>query len=141
MKATQLLLVLAISVVTSMAQAAEVAVIVSASSELTEMSEKQLKKLYLGKLKTLPNGTEAKIYDYDKTSEEFDTFYKKVVKKTGNKLNAYWARKVFTGTGAPPEEKSTSEAMLEAVASDDGAIGFIPSGSVSDSVRVILTIE
>ena len=47
---------------------------------------------------------------------------------------------VFTGKAQPPKEVSDDAAVIAKVSSDPEAIGYVDSGAVNDSVKVVLKI-
>jgi hypothetical protein len=52
-------------------------------------------------------------------------------------LRRVWDRHLFSGSGAVPTQVETVEEMLERVATTPGAVGYLPTGSGNDSVRII----
>lgn len=53
-----------------------------------------------------------------------DSFLREVVGKSHDRDRAYWAKRVFTGDGIPPQEVS-SEAVIQSVSQDAGYIGVV----------------
>ncbi len=68
-----------------------------------------------------------------------DEFNDKVVGKSSSQLNAYWSKLVFTGKGTPPEKLTTDQAVIDFVAANNDAIGYVDSAKVTDKVKVIAT--
>jgi hypothetical protein len=61
------------------------------------------------------------------------------VGKSSSQLNAYWSKLVFTGKGTPPEKLTTDQAVIDFVAANGNAIGYVDSAKVTDKVKVIAT--
>ena len=116
---------------------AEVAVIVN-TSNASVVDTDTIKKIYLGKSKSFSNGSKVSPVNQDGTSIA-DEFNDKVVGKSSSQLNAYWSKLVFTGKGTPPEKLATDQAVIDFVAANGDAIGYIDSAKVSDKVKVIAT--
>ena len=58
--------------------------------------------------------------------------------KDASQIKAYWAKRVFTGKGTPPEIKPSESAVVRWVAGGSGRIGYVSAGAVDGSVRVLL---
>ncbi|EAW26778.1 hypothetical protein ATW7_09556 [Alteromonadales bacterium TW-7] len=116
---------------------AEVAVIVNAGNA-NALDADTIKKIYLGKAKSFGDGTKVNPVNQDGTSAA-DEFNDKVVGKSGSQLNAYWSKLVFTGKGTPPEKLGSDQAVIDFVAANADAIGYVDSAKVSDNVKVVAT--
>ncbi|MBE0362559.1 hypothetical protein PULV_a0075 [Pseudoalteromonas ulvae UL12] len=117
---------------------AEVAIVVN-TANANSLDQSAIAKIYLGKSKSFPSGDKiefATLDDGHATTEEFND---KVLKKSSSQVNAYWSKLVFTGKGTPPKKLENDAAMLQFVASNPNAIGFVDAGKVDDSVKVIAT--
>ena len=121
--------------------AAGVVVIVNPGANISEITPKQAKSLFLGKAKKLPDGEKAKVVDQSKSSASREVFLKKVLKKSEKKLKAYWSKQVFSGKASPPKQLDDDAAVKSYVSSTAGAIGYIDSASLDDSVKPVLTID
>lgn len=132
----KLILVTALSLC-SMSVFADVAVIVNPSNASTVDAD-TIKKIYLGKSKSFSNGDKVNPINQDGTSVA-DEFNDKVVGKSSSQLNAYWSKLVFTGKGTPPEKLTTDQAVIDFVAANNDAIGYVDSAKVTDKVKVIAT--
>jgi len=116
---------------------AEVAVIVNPGNA-SAIDAETIKKIYLGKTKSFSNGSKANPVNQDATATA-DEFNDKVVGKSGSQLNAYWSKLVFTGKGTPPEKLSSDQAVIDFVAANGDAIGYVDSTKVNDKVKVVAT--
>ncbi|MBH0037750.1 phosphate ABC transporter substrate-binding protein [Pseudoalteromonas sp. SWN166] len=116
---------------------AEVAVIINPSN-VSSVDADTIKKIYLGKSKSFSNGDKVNPVNQDGTSVT-DEFNDKVVGKSSSQLNAYWSKLIFTGKGTPPEKLASDQAVIDFVAANNNAIGYIDSSKVSDKVKVIAT--
>ncbi|MCP4392683.1 MAG: phosphate ABC transporter substrate-binding protein [Alphaproteobacteria bacterium] len=100
----------------------------------------QLRKIYLGKSQTYPNG--AHVIPLDNSSKGlYDYFLANVLRKNESNLNSYWSRMIFSGKGKPPKQVDGSADVLEIVSKNKSAIGYVKSDEVDGRVKVILTIE
>jgi ABC-type phosphate transport system substrate-binding protein len=129
-------LLLALTMISAGAHA-DVVVIVSAKSRITDITAEQTARIFLGKISTFPNNGNAVPIDQAEGSPVREEFYSKVVHKTSTQLAAYWAKIIFTGDGRPPEILGSNAAVRKAVADNPNAIGYIDKSAVNKSVRVI----
>lgn len=116
---------------------ADIAVVVNPGNA-NSVDADVVKKIYLGKSKSFSDGLTVSPVNQDGTGVA-DEFNDKVVGKSSSQLNAYWAKLVFTGKGTPPAKVNTDQAVIDFVASNSGAIGYVDSASVSDKVKVVAT--
>ena len=138
-KRTLIKLAAALLLVPSLQVAAGVAVVVNPSVSVSATSD-DISKLFLGKSNNL-NGVSLTPIDQEEGSAVKEAFYQSAAKKTPSQLNAYWSRIIFTGKGQPPNAVFDDDEVKEVVAKDPSAIGYIDSGSVDASVKVISTFD
>ena len=118
---------------------AEVMVVVSAKSEIASVDSKTLKKLYLGKTKKIGGVAvnAINLLDTHPLKIEFD---EKALKKNPGKMTAYWSNMIFTGKGAPLDQVETEEEMLNALRKDKLSIGYMSADTISEKVKVLITL-
>lgn len=68
-------------------------------------------------------------------------FYSELIRKNESQLKSYWAALIFTGKGRPPRAVKDQAAMLEQVANNPEAIGYVDSMLVDDSVQVLFILR
>ncbi|WOI36952.1 phosphate ABC transporter substrate-binding protein [Alteromonas sp. CI.11.F.A3] len=129
--------ILAASLCSSMAFA-DVAVIVHPSNG-DALDKDSISRLFLNKMKSFPNGTNAVPLALAEGQAATDEFNGKVLNKSASQLTAFWSKLVFTGKGQPPKALGSDAEVVSAVAADPGAIGYVDAGSVDGSVRVVAT--
>ena len=130
------LICLAILCLFSSLASAEVAVIVNPANGDT-ISKEDIAKIYLAKTKTFPSGKTAIPIDRSEGSAIRVDFVSKVLGKDENQLKAYWSRLIFTGKGVPPKEVETDAQVKDIVSRNPDAIGFIDTGAVDGTVKVV----
>lgn len=112
---------------------AEVAVIVNPAATAAP-SQSEVANIFLGKDKSL---TAVDQQGWNATKE---AFYTGVTNKNEAQLKSYWSGLIFTGKGQPPSSVADDSAVVAAVASDAGKIGYVDSGAVSGDVKVLFTL-
>ena len=120
----------------SVAFAEQVAVITHPNYKGSSISQSDLKNIFLGKKKTLPDGGKVTPIDQPEGSAARKEFYSKVLKKNPKKLKAYWAKKIFSGRGTPPKIIGDDSAVLDWVANHPGALGYVKKSAVGESKNI-----
>lgn len=118
---------------------ADVVVVVSSKSSVSELSQDQVSDLYLGKSQELAGGTAA-LFDLPNGGIK-DAFYEKATGRSISQVKATWSKLLFNGKGLPPKEVASPAEMKKAIAANPNAIGYIDSGSVDGSVKVVLKLN
>lgn len=116
---------------------AEVAVIVHPSAGVDSIPEADIARLFLGKSKSFPNGSAAVAVNQNEGSASRATFNEVVCKKNTSQYKAYWSQLVFTGKGTPPKDVGDDAAVKALIAANPTMIGYIDSGLVDASVKVV----
>lgn len=134
-KACQILAMIALLL--SAATQAEVAVIVSPGNANTHIDQETIARVFLGKTKNFPDGSQAVPVDQSSGSDSRETFNAVVLGKSASQLKAYWSRLIFTGKGTPPKESGDDTAVKALISKNPNMIGYIDSSAVDDSVKVV----
>lgn len=120
---------------------AEVVVIGSRDIDVALLSEKTVRNLYLGKTVQLDNGIRVEVIDLPSGNSVRDEFYVKVIGKDPTQIKAYWAKRIFTGKGSPPETRFDEHAVVKWVNEAPGRIGYVSAEAADSSVKVLLRKE
>ena len=131
----------ALALAPNAALAAELAVIVSARSNISMLSADQVAEIFLFQTNRFPNGSEVVPIDQDLGSPLRDEFYSKVTHRTPALVKAHWARLIFTGRGQPPAEVDGNAAMRRMIAENPGMIGYVERTALDPSVRAVLIVR
>lgn len=132
---------LLLAVVGSTLVRADIAIVVNAESEIDELSERQVRDLFMGRYSAFPNGAAALPIDQPVRSELRQRFYRTLTGKTVSQINAYWAKLIFSGRASPPRIARSAEAVAEMVAQNKSTIAYMPVDSVQQSARVVFIIK
>ena len=116
---------------------AEIAVIVSSNNSNSNISTADISKVFLGKSKSFPDGTQAIAIDQNDNSAARDEFNDKVLGKSSSQLKSYWSRLIFTGKGTPLKQVANDAAIKAAVAGNPAMIGYIDASAVDGTVKVV----
>lgn len=121
----------------SFAANAGISVVVN-KANTADINEKVVQRIFLGKEKKFSNGNAIAAINLSAENAGRGHFDEQVLGRSSSQVSAYWSKLVFTGKGIPPQELANDAAVIAAVEADINAIGYVDSGSVTDSVRMIL---
>ncbi|MGK0474461.1 MAG: ABC-type phosphate transport system substrate-binding protein [Oleispira sp.] len=116
---------------------AETSVIVSSSNPNSAMDQMTVSKIFLGKAKSFPDGSQALPVDQDEGSKTREAFNTSILGKSDSQLKSYWSRLIFTGKGTPPKQSGTDAEIRSLVANNPNIIGYIDSSAVDGTVKVV----
>lgn len=116
---------------------ADIAVVVHPSNNVS-LDEKSIRKIFLSKSKAFPDGKKVDVYDLPTGNQVRDLFREEIIRKSESRLNAYWARMLFSSKAMPPIVLSSAEEVKEMIASNPNGIAYIDSSDVDQSVKVVL---
>jgi ABC-type phosphate transport system substrate-binding protein len=114
----------------------EMVVIVSAGNPYA-IDKNYITKIFLGKVNTWPDGKQIDAFDQPEDSPVHDQFYSQTLGKSPSLVKMLWAQNLFSGKCLPPKILMNDTLVLQAVKSNNNAIGYIQSSYVDKSVRVI----
>ena len=135
------LLVALIGLATAVSVGAEPVVVVNARSGIERLSKDEVINIFLGRYRRLPNGTAALPVDQPETSALRAEFYRKLVNKDLNEINAYWSRLIFSGKTAPPRRAESSTEVLAWVAGNPGGVAYVERNQLDSRFRIVLELS
>ncbi|MEW6982191.1 phosphate ABC transporter substrate-binding protein [Colwelliaceae bacterium 6471] len=128
----------AVGLLTINQAAAEVAIVVHPSNN-SSFDQSTIKKIFLGKTKSFSNGRSAILLSASPKDPVTEEFNEKVIGKSSNQVNAYWSKMIFTGKGTPPQEMSSTDAIISAISANPDAIGYVDASAATSAVKVVAT--
>jgi ABC-type phosphate transport system substrate-binding protein len=115
---------------------AELVVVVHPSNG-DALSAKQVQRIFLGKEKKFPSGSETVAINQSVDSNQRQSFDQDILGRSSSQVSAYWSKLVFTGKGVPPKEVNSDAEVIELVSQNPSVIGYIDKASVTDAVKVV----
>lgn len=134
-----IVLALAIVATASRAQSAlGFKVVVHPSSPLSELSHAELSRLFLKKTTRWNHGGTVAPVDLAPDHKSRRRFSEEIHRKEVRRVQSYWQRLIFSGRATPPPELDRESQVLEFVADNRRAIGYVSATTaVGDGVKVI----
>ena len=128
---------------TSAIASADIAVIVSQNSKLSNFTYRNVKDLYTGRTMVVGDSSVALPLDISANSGLRNSFYVALTGMSGLQATGYWTKMMVTGQASPPQYVQTEEAMINDVKTNETAIGYIPANDVRPDigVRVLFIIK
>ncbi|NOR70275.1 MAG: hypothetical protein GQ532_11395 [Methylomarinum sp.] len=118
---------------------ADIVLIGNVENELKAMTKKEVRDVFLGRSRSLPNGRFALPLDVHELRSEFYSF---LTSRSIEQINAYWARIMFSGQALPPLKLPDSQAVIKVVTENKGAIGYVDKNSIEkNNVRILLILK
>lgn len=116
---------------------ADITVIANPSVTAT-VSSKDVERIFLGKSSAFSDGSVAVPINSKDGNQARGEFDQTVLGRSTAQVSAFWSKQIFTGKGMPPKEVSSDEEMVQTVSTTPGAIGYVDSSAVNDSVKVLV---
>lgn len=111
-------------------------IVANPSVKASGISKSELKDVFMGSASSLKDGSHVApvILKAGAVNDEFLAAY---IGKTDGAFRASWRSLVFSGEANMPKQVSSDAAMVEYVAHNAGAIGYIGKGSAHEGVKVL----
>lgn len=141
MKLLQTTLLFLIILFSAAAFADEIAVIVNEAGPLTEISEKDIREIYLGNMRFAKGAAISPIHYREGPVK--DAFLSSLVGMTSREYRLYWTKKVFQEGGAIPLSSDAFSSIISSVQTMPGAIGYAPVSEAAEikGIRIIARIK
>jgi len=132
------LLVALIGLATAGSVGAEPVVVVNARSSVTQLSQDEIINIFLGRYRRFPGGGAATPIDQPEGNPLRGEFYRKLVNKDLNEINAYWSRLIFSGKTSPPRQAANASEVIQLITSTPGGIAYLERNQVDSRFRIIM---
>ena len=116
-------------------QAMELAVIVHPSNKVV-LSQEQLQLLLLNKQRFMTGGQKIHMLHQPSRSAAHQWICRQLLDLTPAQYQSYWSRLLFTGNADALQYMESNE-VLQKVATDPDALGYLPLSEVTPQVRVL----
>lgn len=116
---------------------AQVIVIANPSVKATEISKSDLRDVFTGAATALPDGTRV-VPILLKGGTAHEEFLKVYIGKNDTSYRAGWRSLVFSGQASMPKSLDPDSAVVEFVAHNTGAIGYISKATAHEGVKVLV---
>lgn len=117
---------------------AEPVVVVNVASSVNQLSQDEVINIFLGRYRRLPTGETAQPIDQPESSALRAEFYRKLVNKDLNEINAYWSRLIFSGRTSPPVQATSTTEVITLLTASVSSIAYLERSQVDKRFRIVL---
>lgn len=118
---------------------AEPVVVVNAANAVKQLSQDEVINIFLGRYRRLPSGESAVPIDQPEGSTLRAEFYRKLVNKDLNEINAYWARLIFSGRTSPPLQAANVAEVITLLTSGTSGIAYLDRSQADKRFRIVFS--
>lgn len=112
-------------------------VVMNRNIDIQSIDDQELRRLFLGESRRLPNGARAALASF---GPEASFFNRRLLGLSDADVATVWSRLRFSGRTPPPRTFDTAAEVLAFVESRSNALAYMPSCATTDSVRVFSTL-
>ena len=117
-------------------------IIVHPEHKIDSVSKGKVSQLLLKKVSRWDDGTPVAPVDLESKSPVREVVSRDVHGRSVSSIKSYWQREIFSGRDSSPEEVETDEEMIELVANEKGAVGYVSgTAELPDTLKVIRIAE
>jgi ABC-type phosphate transport system substrate-binding protein len=115
----------------------DLVLVANANSGIERLTKREVVNIYLGRYRRLDTGSTAEPIDLSSKTDAKAMFYRLLVDKNLAEINAYWSRLVFSGKTRPPQQVDDVDKVLDIVAHNRNALGYIDRAAVNSQVIIV----
>jgi len=120
--------------------AGQAVLVVHRDNPISSLELANVRAIFLGKKVFWDDGDRIEIL-LQKSGETHQNFSQNILGKSPRQLSMYWKRILFSGEGIPPQEVAGDKQMLELIAANAKAIGYIDAGVTDNRVKPVSIIR
>lgn len=122
------------------ALAGEAVLVVHRDNPISSLELTEVRSIFLGKKVFWDDGNAIEVL-LQESGETHQNFSQNILGKSPRQLSMYWKRVLFSGEGLPPREVTGDEEMLETIAANTKAIGYIDNSVNDNRVKSVSIIR
>lgn len=112
-------------------------VIANTSLDIERLSDAQMRAIFTGRLKTI-KGKRLNVYILSEDHNTHNDFAENLLDMYTHQIDSFWSRAVYSGRSQAPRIVEDTDKMIEHVAEDDNAIGYISEKPIDNPNVVIV---
>lgn len=114
----------------------QIVVVVSKSSDIENLQDKQIANIFLTRTNRFPNGKKAIPIEISNGNLR-DVFYQEISGKSPTQLMAYWTTLIFSGKGKPPRGYSDLNSLISRLHKNPNSISYLSLTQVTDDLKIV----
>jgi len=112
--------------------------VVHHDNKTADLNKNDVIDIYMGRFRTFPDGSPVDPVDFPVNSVERSSFYKKLVGKSEQKINAYWSRLLFSGRAKPPRKAQSKTDVINSI--NVQTIAYIHLNDVTEEMKIVFEL-
>lgn len=112
-------------------------IIVNDELDIPSIDDRELRRLFLGERRTLPDGQRAALASYGPESSFFN---ERLLGLSDAEVAGVWSRLRFSGRSPVPRTFDDAASLVDFVARTPNAIGYVPAGAPREGTRVMTNL-
>lgn len=105
--------------------------------QTSELKKRTLREIFTLQMPRWPDGTVTKVVVLDHRSRPHQVFTREFLNVMSYQLYRHWERVIFSGRASPPIIVDDFPALAETVAATPGAIGYLNTASLDESLKTL----
>lgn len=110
----------------------------NAASTTQQLRHEEVINIFLWALPQLAQRAGAVPIDQPESSALRAEFYRRLVNKELNQINAYWSLLIFSGRTSPPLQASSASEVIQLLAANPGGVAYVERSQVDKRFRIVL---
>ena len=123
------------------AQGPEFQVIVHASNPVTELSAREISRLFLKKLPQWDHGLKVTPIDQEVGSAVRESFSQAIHRRGASAIRNFWQQEIYSGRGVPPPQRASDDEVMRFVRENPGAVGYVSARIPVNGEKTLRIIE
>jgi ABC-type phosphate transport system substrate-binding protein len=115
--------------------------VVNPRNPVTQVSRKELGKIFLKKSTTWSGGSKIQPVDQIVTASVREAFSRSAHGKSARAVKAWWNQQIYSGQGVPPPELAGDAKVLGYVLANPGAIGYVSGDAVVGEAKLVTVTD
>lgn len=122
-------------------KASELNVMVNESVMVAELSRSELRQIFTGQRQYWDNGTKITVFVLQDSDELHRQFCRDILQMFPYQLSRLWDQITYSGQGITPIRVTSYQALVDALESTVGSIGYVERTDIAKLRRVEVDIE
>jgi len=116
-------------------------IVVNKNNPASTMTRDEVSKIFMKKNLRWKNGEKVIPLDLVSTNPLRELFSQRIHQKAVSAIRVYWQKKIYSGTGLPPAERTNDAEVLAFIREHNAAIGYVSDQADLDSVKEVRITE
>lgn len=119
----------------------EVVVVTSIRNPIDNLTRSDVVKIFMGRDRRFPDGRRAIPVDAPPDSPERRRFYRLLVDRSVEQMDAYWTQLVMIGSTRPPLPMPSTQALMHELAEHSHMLGYAERHNLTRELKVVYSLE